>query len=168
MEFPRPELLLHQLIPPPLHGLAPRVIKGQVWWDKQRKAAAAKNNDKCWACNVHKTKAKRFKRLEGHEAYKIDSISGRCELDEIVSLCHYCHNYIHHGRLRVLIQNGTLPRYLYEEIIAHGDKIIAGLHKPEQIIIGDWAKWYLVIDGVIYHGRFRSEQDWIDHYRSEK
>ena len=89
----RPELLMHPQIPPPLHGLAPRVVMGRKWWDEQRRIAYAKHDDKCHCCGIHKSKAKYRKVLEAHEAYKIDWTAGRAELEEIVALCHSCHPF---------------------------------------------------------------------------
>ena len=51
-------------IPLPLHGLAPRVIKGQKWWSDTKKEAKAKLNQHCWACGVHKYDALSHRWLE--------------------------------------------------------------------------------------------------------
>lgn len=53
-----PWLLLHPNIPKPLHGLAPRVIKGEKWFNQTKREAKAKLNQHCWACGVHKYDAK--------------------------------------------------------------------------------------------------------------
>lgn len=167
MHFPRPELLLHTLIPPPLHGLAPRTVKGDRWWDSQRHAAAAKNLYKCWACNIPKTKAKRFKHLEGHESYNINWKRGTCDLVEIVSLCHYCHNYIHQGRLRVMVEVGREKQELLEDVIKHGNNLTAHLKRPPQPSPADmasWTDWVMIIDGTPYPSRFKDQTEWETYY----
>jgi hypothetical protein len=165
MQFPRPELLLHPLVPPPLHGLAPRTILGVKWWDEQRHQAMAKNFYKCWACNIPRTKARKYKWLEGHESYNIDWERGTATLVEIVSLCHFCHNYIHRGRLEMLLRYGKLNPDLYAAIIKHGDNITAGLKRPPSPKrIAPWAEWVLVINGKPYPSRFRSEDEWRLYY----
>lgn len=98
----RPELLLHPTIPPPLHGLAPREVLGRSWWDVVRREAYEKYDDHCHACGTHISKAlyhrtsspSKFKSLEAHEAYNIDYDTCTVNLEEIVALCHCCHNYI--------------------------------------------------------------------------
>ncbi len=167
MMFPRPELLLHTLMPPPLHGLAPRTVKGDKWWDEQRHAAMAKNLYKCWACNIPKTKAKKHKWLEGHESYNIDWKKGTCNLVEIVSLCHYCHNYIHQGRVRMLVEYGREKQSFLDDIIAHGDNLTAHLKRPvvpSPVDMAPWGEWVLLIDGTPYPSRFRSQEEWATYF----
>ncbi len=163
--FPRPELLLHPRVPPALHGMAPRTILGEKWWYDQRHRSMAANNYKCWACNIPKNKAKKFPKLEGHECYDIDWEKGICKLEEIVSLCHYCHNYIHRGRMEALLVYGRIDREFVEDVISHGDRITAHLHHvdpPSQI--AEWGDWVLMIDGTPYPSRFRSQEEWATFY----
>jgi hypothetical protein len=163
--FPRPELLLHSLIPPPLHGMAPRTILGARWWDNERRKAMAHNMWKCWACNIPKTKAKKHKWLEGHESYDIDWKAGTCRLIEITSLCHYCHNYIHRGRLEVLLRAGRLDQPLYDDILKHGNNLTAHLSRPQPIKeMAPWPEWVLIIDGTPYQSRFKSATEWETYY----
>jgi hypothetical protein len=163
--FPRPEILLHPLVPPPLHGMAPRIILGKEWWDIQRHQAISKNSYKCWACNIPKSKAKKHKWLEGHESYNIDWRKGICVLQEVVSLCHFCHNYIHRGRLDAMAVYGRVDPSFVEEVICHGDRLTAHLTKPTLVPqMAAWEDWVLIIDGVPYPSRFKSEIEWASYY----
>jgi len=176
--FTRPELLLEPQIIKPLHGLNPRTIKGQRWWDEQRQIAYKKNNYCCWACGTHKTIIKHVKqRLEAHESYNINITLKRYRLQEITALCPKCHNYIHYGRLTVLYKQGLITKEQYALINDWGDSILyrTGLNIndawwitlsdhffPEKM--GTWNKWYLEIDGVKYYSKFKSYEEWQEFY----
>ncbi len=107
--FPDFSILADFNIPKPLHGLNPRTIKGQGWWDEQRCKAYKKHNYHCWACGTHKSNGLVKDRLwlEAHEQYNyiIDKGKGVLTLREIVALCPACHNFIHSGRLVKLVEN---------------------------------------------------------------
>lgn len=122
--FPNPKILLHPNIPKPLHGLNPRTIKGQHWWDEQRKLAYAVHSNHCWACGIHKTDALFHKWLEAHEYHKIDYRRGRAEVVGIVALCHACHNYIHNGRLSIQTNKYERPVKDAWLILHHGHKVL--------------------------------------------
>lgn len=122
--FPFLELLLHPNIPKPLHGINPRSILGKKWWDCVRRIAYLEHNNHCWACGIHKSKAKYHKWLEAHEVYQIDYQTGRVELLKICALCHSCHNYIHDGRMQMMVRNGRIRLEKYIDILIHGEKII--------------------------------------------
>ena len=98
-----PQLLLAPNVPKPLHGLAPRVILGQAWWDKTRRAAYKQTNYHCLACGVHKTRATYHAWLEGHEVYSVNYELGRAKYVRSVALCQFCHNSIHDGLLKALL-----------------------------------------------------------------
>jgi hypothetical protein len=167
--FTRPEILMQPQLVKPLHSMAPRNIMGTTWWNKVRQEAYAKNNYHCFACGVHKTKA-RFKQwLEAHESYAVDFDLKQYKLEELLALCHSCHNYIHAGRLQAI----------YRTIHEHGDTLlfINDLDKKkawwtdEKIfpqlfpeIDGTWNKWHLLLNGQKYYSRFKDYKEWAEYY----
>jgi len=163
----RPEILLHPNIPKPLHGIAPRTILGKDWWDKHRQIAYAKNDYRCWACGVHKTDAKYHQWLEAHEFYEIDYAKGRVVFVELVALCHACHNFIHDGRMVHLVDEGKMDEKQYREILKHGNRILAKAGLVREDLGGptaEWGKWRLVLEGKEYKGKWKSYEDWYQHY----
>lgn len=167
--FTRPTLLLHPNIPKPLHGLNPRTIMGQRWWDHHRKEAFKKNNQCCWACGVSKYEAKYHQWLEGHESYKIDYYNGIMELEEIVGLCHSCHNFIHSGRLQKLFMSGKINEDKYNYIINRGNAILENNNLSDCIIepnciIAKWSDWKLVIERKNYYSKFKDINEWREYY----
>ena len=171
----RPRLLLCSNIPQPLHGAAPRVILGSKWWNETRQAAYASTEFRCLACGVPKHLALGHQWLEGHELYKINYQRGTMIYVETVPLCHYCHNYIHDGRMTAMVEKGELSAVRFKTIIQHGDRVLlaAGLSRPthaqrlEAIVrkmldgkVARWEKWRLVIDGKSYPPKFKTEAQW--------
>lgn len=163
----RPELLLDQRIPLPMYGMAPRIVLGQSWWNKERRAAYKSTNYHCLACGIHKNVAKSRQWMEGHERYKIQWYRGLMIYRETVPLCHYCHNYIHQGRLQWLLDTGKVHHQKYAAIIQHGDSVIrrAGLTKSHSTLdlskVAKWEDWRLVVDGVEYPPLYRSEEEYL-------
>ena len=161
MEGPRPELLLHPQIPKPLHGVAPRVVLGDKWWDRERFKAYAVSGQRCWACWVPKSEAKFHQWLEAHEAYKIDYQNGRMTLVEVVALCHMCHNFIHLGRLSMLVRQGKATEEFLQQVEKHGQTVIKALHRPHPPTeSADWQDWRLVVEGKEYGPSTNSYEDW--------
>lgn len=164
----RPELLLHLNIPKPLHGLSPRTVLGQAWWDMKRQEAYKRTNYHCAACGIHKSDAKHRKWLEAHENYKIDYDLGIMTLIEINALCHYCHSYIHDGLLSIRLAKKEISYELYCEILSHGNKILQdnNLERPEYPDhMADWSDWRLVIDGKHYEPLWKNFAEWKAHYK---
>jgi len=164
----KPELLLCPNIPKPMHGLAPRVVLGQSWWDKTRKESYKSNYYHCLACGVHKLKARYRQWLEGHEVYETDYLLGRHYYVETVPLCHLCHNYVHSGRLEALREEGKITHAKYRAVIEHGDSVLhtAGLRakQPYEGPTAEWGDWRLVVevDGTMkeYKPLYNSFDEW--------
>lgn len=120
----RPEVLVHPTIPKPLHGLSPRSIKGKDWWDVTRKQVYKEQGWCCIACGVKKEEAKYHQWLEAHESYKINYTKGFMVLEEIIALCHSCHNFIHCGRLQILYYKNEISFCKFRHIMLHGFKVL--------------------------------------------
>lgn len=125
-----PEILLHPNIPKPLHGLNPRSIMGEEWWNTERQKAYASTQYHCLACGVHKSKAEFHKWLEAHEYYKFNYPIGEIEIEKIIPLCHSCHNFIHNGRLMKLLFSGTVSPERFWAIVRHGVVVLRENNLP--------------------------------------
>lgn len=174
----RPEILLCPNVPKPLHTLAPRNILGQSWWNATRKAAYKSTNYRCQACGVSKLRAKYHQWLEGHELYHIDYARGRSVYVETVPLCHFCHNYIHDGRLEWLLRESKIHHHKYTSILQHGDEVLRGAgltklsHAERDAAIANqpcapWEEWRLVLFGEEYAPVFPTFEDWRLHFLQE-
>lgn len=169
----RPEILSHPTIPKPLHGLNPRTILGKAWWDIERKKAYAASNYHCMACGVAKQNALYHPWLEAHELYKIDYVKGTSEMTEIVALCHACHNFIHTGRLLMLVQSYKISPEKAKKIVEHGMNVLSKADKNKlypkvdltSIEIQEWSKWRLIIDGKAYKPLFKNQEEWELYYK---
>ena len=126
---------------------------GYDWWIAQRQAAVVKQNQRCYTCGIHESKFN-FS-LEAHEHYDINYSNGRVKLVKVVALCHYCHDYIHDGRVYSQVKRNNSnsqrdPRSLdsyYREVLDRGEKIIADFLKTEPSILNrelfqGWKKPY--------------------------
>ena len=172
---PRPEILLCPNVPKPLHGVAPRVVLGKAWWDAERRKSYESTDFHCAACGVEKYRARWHKWLEGHELYDIDYRHGKMVYAETVPLCHFCHNFIHDGRLKELTRKGEIPKAKSAMILAHGDFVLrrAGLQKlplwlrevTMKLLLENqqtvaWQDWRLVIGGKEYPPKFKDFNEW--------
>jgi len=182
----KPEILTHPNIPKPLHGMAPRTIMGEDWWNETRQKVYQSTDYHYAACGVHKSQAKKFQWLEAHEYWRIDYKKGVCEIKSIEPLCHYCHNFIHSGRLAMIIGKEKSVNEV-KEILEHGFKILSdnnlkcfpftlGLARqvsantfgvkpykiPESKI--KWDEWKLIFEGKEYYSKFKNIDDWENTY----
>lgn len=166
----RPEILLCPNIPKPLHGLAPRVILGEAWWNETRQAAYRSTGHHCIACGVHKRHAKYIQWLEGHELYKTDYKRGTLTYIETVPLCHSCHSFIHDGLMEALLRRGVIDLVKFNDVMDHGNRVLkaAKLRKNRRTpkVIAPWSKWRLVLSGKEYPTRFKDYKEWEMFYYS--
>lgn len=185
----KPEILSHPNIPKPLHGIAPRVILGKDWWDATRQKAYKSTDYHCVACGVAKSEAKKHQWLEAHEYWNINYQKGICEVVSIEPLCHYCHMFIHSGRLSMIMGEEVLYKEALE-VLEHGFKILAknklkcfpftyefakaigakthGV-KPYKIKENpniNWGDWRLILEGKEYKSNFENEEVWGAFYKN--
>lgn len=164
----RPEVLLCANTVKPMHGVVPRAILGMDWWNKTRMEAYRSTNFHCIACGVYKTQAKEYQWLEGHELYEVDYEAGRMVYIETVPLCHYCHNFIHDGRLQALLQKGKVSQQKVKAVAQHGFKVLkaAGLKKPLPYTgkIAEWSDWRLILFGKQYPPIYANYQEWLQAF----
>lgn len=179
---PNPAILLCPNIPKPMHNVAPRIVLGQNWWDRERRAAYASTNYHCQACSVHKYDAAYHKWLEAHELYDIDYQKGTMRYLRAVPLCHFCHNYIHDGRLKALLDRKELHHHKYAAILKHGERVLreAGLERLSHLErerlyaeaeaegkIAEWSKWRLCIGRRRYKPVHKSYEAWLTHFSAK-
>jgi len=162
-----PKLLLHPNIPKPLHGIAPRVIMGGNWWDIERKKAYSNANYCCEACGIHKQDAKLHKWLEAHEIYKYDYSAGVAKFVRLTALCHYCHNFIHNGRLEMLLREEKITMALYDDIMNHGINILKKANllnewfdRHDVTTLASWHTWKMLFNGKLYGPSTNSFAEW--------
>lgn len=181
-----PEVLTQPNVPKPLHGIAPRTIKGVTWWNKTRQEVYKTTDYHCAACGVSKADAKGHAWLEAHEYWDIDYVKGEAKIQSIIPLCHYCHNFIHSGRLSK-IMGGEKSESEVKEILAHGFNILAknklkcfpdtlefaenigvdtqgvtAYDMPESDVA--WSDWKLIFEGQEYKSQFANMDEWKAHY----
>jgi hypothetical protein len=158
-----PSILLQNNTVKPMHGVVPRLILGKEWWDKTRQEAYASTGWRCAACGVYKKDAP-LRYLEGHEVYKVDYKRGRQTYIRTIPLCHYCHCFIHSGRLEAMVEMEQVSKKEYETIMSHGNRVLAlnGLTKPPLLIeaAAKWEDWRLVLLGKEYPPIYPTYEAW--------
>lgn len=172
-KFVRPEILCDPPLPIGLHRVNPRSIKGKKWWDIVREEAYAKNNYCCWVCGVHISEALFYYRLEAHERfeYRYGLRAGKAYFKEVAALCHACHNFIHIGRLKLLMDKKVVSREKFETIYNHGlrilieNKLMAKQKKhPRRAMHYKWPGWILIFESKEYRSPFKSFEQYVDFF----
>lgn len=119
-----PGILLQHNIPKPLHGVNPRSIMGNNWWNKERQLAYQSTDYHCIACGVHKNDALLHHWLEAHEIYTIDYEKGLVTFTRVVPLCPYCHKYIHNGLLYIHLVTNKISVDTFWDILKFGTNLL--------------------------------------------
>ena len=186
----KPQILCQPNVPKPLHGLNPRTIKGQEWWDIKRQQVYQATDYHCIACGVHKEQAKKLNWLEAHEFWETDYQTGQCTIVDYVPLCHYCHNFIHSGRLLMLLDSQKITKQEVIDILEHGFRILydnnlncffgtkllaekigaetlgveaSNIDYNKNLV---WSDFHLVFEGEKYFSNFKNEKEWLNHYKT--
>jgi hypothetical protein len=160
----RPEVLAAPAIPLPMHGMAPRIVLGQDWWDRERKAAFHRTCQHCVACGAGRKEPGRCQVLSGHECYAIDWERGRMTYVETVPLCERCHSFVHPGYLEVRLVKGEISAEEYAAIMVHGWSLLLAakvVRIPHRGQAAAWSRWRLVIDGKLYPPLYATRADWL-------
>jgi len=150
----RPEILCHPNIPKPLHGIAPRVIFGQRWWDVERKKCYEKAGQKCEACGTARADAWPNWWLEAHEEYEMDY--GIFRFVGLVCLCPACHRFIHSGLRSVMVASRRLSQRTNAQIEAHCRSVLMNHDQMEKwenrhdYDAPSWGGFRMMIDGKFY------------------
>jgi len=183
----KPEILTHPNIPLPLHGLSPRTINGDAWWNSIRKEVYAKYDYHCISCGVSKYYALGHQWLEAHEYYDIDYKKGTMKCMSIEPLCHYCHNFIHSGRLdaitgikKSVTEVVSILEHGFKILFQHNLKCFPGTldlalrlkantfgvvaYKIDSHV--PWDKWKLIWNGKEYFSKFKNEEELDLFYES--
>lgn len=168
---PRPELILHPQIPKPLHGVAPRVVMGQAWWDEVRHKCYRESGQQCACCAVFFKDVRDFPRPEAHETYSIDYKRGKATFTGVVALCHWCHMAIHVGMAAASLEHGEMSPQDYEYAMAHREKWVKlALEAGHQYIDpgpGEkvcWQDWRLIVGDKIFAPKHKSIGAYMQHY----
>ena len=87
--------LTFQLVPSGCWYANLRSVLPKAEWDRLRRAAYARAGGKCSVCGA-------AGRLEAHEIWSYDDKTHVQKLEDVVALCHACHETVHIGRTALM------------------------------------------------------------------
>jgi hypothetical protein len=186
---PLPEILHQPVIPPPLHGVNPRIIMGGSKWDILRREVYKKYGLTCAACGVSPEHAFPKKHLEAHERFQIDYKNREMTLIDMEPLCPACHQFVHSGLLTIRFKKGQISTAMTRRILQHGLDILAAstgqiqadaeflcrtlkvkhdlpLARPSEKF--GWSGWKMVWNGISYPSPYPTQQDWENAMRTRR
>lgn len=122
-----PKLLAHPNIPHELSGVAPRVILGDLWWEKTKEQVKRSTDFHCKACGRHRSEDAFHNWIECHEVYWFDYKNNVAKFERVVPLCHTCHSFIHSGRLIALYEEDeeVVTYKKVQTVLEHGFALCA-------------------------------------------
>lgn len=162
----QPEFLRMLPIPKALWGLNPRTLLGAQWWRERRLEAIGSTRGHCLTCGEFFPQNE-WSRLEGHEVYTIDYLTGESYYEKVIPVCNACHSYIHIGRTKALNPD-------WGEYVEHrGRKILSQAGLPtERPQIGfsnvEFEEWRLIIEGEEYRPKWKSEKECDEYFLSKE
>lgn len=146
------KILTQTVLPKSIHNINPRTIMGTVAWNKIKKEKQKLANHHCMCCDEFVPHVP-GNYLQCHEVYDIDMGKRQFRLVDIVCICGKCHDFIHLGRLQMLLKEGKISREYYGEILERGNKLLKenGL-KRENLPLAEInnPSWCLVYNGKTY------------------
>lgn len=152
MEMEKIKILAQSPLPKVIHGINPRNIMGDKAWNKIKKEKQTVANHHCMICNEYVPHIP-GNYLECHEVYDVDISNHIYELVDIVCICRKCHEYIHFGRLQMLLKEGKITYEYYQEIMDRGDNILSQYNLKKEIFdikeINN-TEWRLKYNGKFY------------------
>lgn len=98
-----------EIIPTSTWNYNLRTILSKKAWDVVRREAYARANGKCVICGA------KAKRLEAHERWSYDEENKVQKLEDVIGICHNCHQVIHIGRTQLIGKE--------DEAIKHFEKV---------------------------------------------
>ena len=176
-----PKLLGQANVPKPLHGINPRTIMGATAW-KNVRSVSLRTTPYCTACG------KETPFLDLHEDYNIDYKKGIMSLNQYVTLCRDCHQFIHSGLLLNFMAQKKISVPEGKRILKHGlaickehnVKVFSGTFnlanklkidtkgiqawKPPSSRV-PWENWRLVFNNKTHYGLSRNA--WLAKYGSD-
>ena len=117
------EILTHTVLPKSIHGISPRKIMGDSEWNKIKKEKQKIADHHCMCCEEYVPHIP-GNYLECHEIYNINTEKKEFELQDIVCICKRCHEFIHLGRLQMLLKEGRISQEYYNDICNRGENLL--------------------------------------------
>lgn len=96
----------------------------------------------------------------------MDYKAGKMTFVRLVALCHSCHNYIHDGRMMMMVDQGVMSEEKYYDIERHGINLLNSNGLPSRARrpkgpIAEWNKFRMVFEGKEYGPSSKNYSEWL-------